>query len=140
VIREYADGDLEAVLDAWYEASLVAHSFLPPDFFVAERRELADRWLPASETYVAERDDRVVGFLSLVGDEVGGLFVHPDHQRQGVGRALVDHARSLRGTLELDVFEENEIGRRFYAAYGFEPVAAHTDAHTGRHQLRLRVG
>jgi putative acetyltransferase len=140
VIRSYTTDDLDQVLDAWYEASIVAHSFLPDDFFVTERAELADRWLPAAETYVYEQDAEVVGFLSLVGNEVGGLFVHPDHQRRGIGRALVDHARSLRPNLELDVFAENEIGRRFYAAYGFELVSTHVDPLIGHLQHRLRLG
>lgn len=141
MIREYADEDLDDVLDAWYEASIVAHSFLPDEFFLAERALLAEQWLPSSETYVAEIDGRVVGFLSLAADdEIGGLFVHPDHQGRGVGRALVDHVRASRPTLELDVFEENVAGRAFYAAYGFEFVSARPDPTTGHtsHRLRLR--
>ena len=140
MIRRYADSDLDEVLDAWYEASIVAHSFLPPEFFVTERQLLAERWLPSAETYVDERDGRVVGFISLVGDEVGGLFVHPEHQGHGVGRALLDHARSSRSSLELEVFEENAIGRRFYAAYGFEPIGSRLDEETGHTQLRLHLG
>lgn len=139
MIRDYADADLDEVLDAWYEASLVAHSFLPADFFVAERSELADRWLPAADVFVYELDGRVVGFVALLDREVGGLFVHPDHQGQGIGRALVDHARSLRPRLELDVFAENDVGRRFYAAYGFEQVGTHIDPQTGHEQHRLRL-
>lgn len=142
MIRPYTDADLDDVLDVWYEASVIAHAFLPADFFPDERVQLAERWLPQAETYVAEVDGRVVGFLSIVGDEIGGLFVHPDHQGAGVGRALVDHVRSSRATLELDVFEENEIGRRFYAAYGFEHVRTHRDEQTGHvlHRLRLVPG
>jgi putative acetyltransferase len=139
VIRTFADADLEQVLDVWYEASIVAHSFLPAEFFVAERRALADRWLPAADTFVYEVDGRVGGFASLVDDELGGLFVHPDHQRRGIGRALVDHARSLRTTLEVDVFAENEDGVRFYLAYGFEPVGTDLDPLTGHQRRRLRL-
>jgi putative acetyltransferase len=139
VIRRYADADLDDVLDVWYEASVVAHSFLPAEFFVSERAQIADRWLPMARTFVYERDERVVGFLALIGNEVGALFVHPDHQRQGIGRALMDHARSLSPILELDVFEMNVIGRRFYAAYGFQPVGAHSDPETGHTQHRLHL-
>lgn len=139
MIRAYADTDLEPVLDAWYEASLIAHSFLPAEFFVTERALIAERWLPASEAYVCELDGHVVGFISLVGNEVGGFFVHPDHQGRGAGQALMDHARQLRSTLELDVFEENLIGRRFYDAYGFVLVETRDDTESGHPQLRLRL-
>jgi putative acetyltransferase len=140
LIRRYLDSDLDEVLDAWYEASMVAHSFLSPEFFVTERQLMAEQWLPSAETYVCERDGRVVGFISLVGDEVGGLFVHPEHQGRGAGRALMDHARSSRSSLELEVFEENPIGRRFYDAYGFEPIGSRFDPDTGHTQIRLHLG
>ena len=42
VIRPYTDDDLGEVLDAWYLASLAAHSFLGEDFFDAERERLSD--------------------------------------------------------------------------------------------------
>ncbi len=137
-IRPYEDRDLEAVLDVWYRASKVGHSFLSDAFLVEERERLAQLWLPASETYVAESDSTVVGFASLVGDEVGGLFVDPDHHRQGVGRALLDHARQHRGTLEVAVFEENHLARAFYTAYGFEVVGRRTSDVEERPELLMR--
>ncbi|MDL2338849.1 MAG: GNAT family N-acetyltransferase, partial [Pseudomonadota bacterium] len=46
----------------------------------------------------ARRGDQLLGWLSLVPDDeplqiaVAMLVVHPDHQRQGIGRSLVLHA------------------------------------------------
>ena len=45
------------------------------------------------DVFVAEWDDKVVGFITISqrndgSGEVGSLYVHPDHQRQGVGRSL----------------------------------------------------
>lgn len=138
-IRAYRETDLDEVLDAWYTASVVAHSFLPTEFFPAERERVATQWLPMAETHVAEIDGHVVGFVALVGNEVGAIFLRPDHHGRGIGRALMDHARARRPMLELDVFERNEVGRRFYDAYGFEFVSAHPDPLTGETQHRLRL-
>jgi len=140
VIRSYTIDDLGAVLDVWYRASLIAHSFLPEEFFEEERRQIAERWMPMAETAVGETDGRVVGFLSLIDNEVGAIFVDPDYQGCGIGRALMDHARSLRPFLEVNVFEANSIGRRFYDAYGFEFVDRHINDITGQPELRLRLG
>jgi putative acetyltransferase len=41
--------------------------------------------------------------------------------------------------LELDVFEENSIGRRFYETYGFDLVDRHFHDETGQPLLRLRL-
>lgn len=139
VIRPYTDDDLGEVLDAWYLASLEAHPFLSEDFFDAERERLSDIWLPGSDTSVFEVGGHVVGFVSMVGSEVGGIFVTPEHQNQGVGRALLDHVAATRRYLELDVFEANTIGRRFYDAYGFRALSEDVESDTGLPAIRLRI-
>ena len=118
---------------------MVAHDFLPDDFLEAERHAIREQWMPIAETIVHETDGRLDGFLSLIGDEVGAIFVDPVRQRSGIGRALMDAARERRSTLELDVFEANSIGRAFYDSYGFEVVGRHTDEATGCSALRLRL-
>lgn len=138
-VRPYTDEDQAELLDVWYQASLIAHSFLSRDFLDNERRQIAEQWLPVAETTVWEKDGCIVGFVALVGNEVGGLFVHPDHQGQGIGRALMDHARKSRPFLELDVFEANTSGRRFYDSYGFQMVDRHINKDTGQPELRLRL-
>ena len=139
MIRPYRNSDLEALLGVWYRASLIAHSFLPADFFEVEKREIAETWLPAAETTVYETDGRVVGFLALIGNEVGAIFVDPDQQGRGVGRSLMDHARDSRPFLELSVFEANTSGRGFYERYGFEYVGRGINEATGHPELRLRL-
>ena len=139
MIRSYTEDDLGEVLDAWYEASFVAHSFLSEEFFATERQQIAERWLPIAETIVYEADGRVVGFVALVGNEVGAIFVLPEYQGRGIGRALVDRARELLQFLELDVFEANATGRRFYEAYGFVQVDRDIHEASGQPQLRLRL-
>ncbi len=140
MIRPYTEKDLSELLDVWYRASLIAHSYLSEEFFEAERHQIAEHWLAIAETIVYEIDGRVVGFLALIGTEVGAVFVDPDYQGRGIGRALMDHARASRPFLELNVFGANTIGRRFYDAYGFELVDRHLNEATGQPELRLSLG
>lgn len=136
-VRPFADADVDDVLDVWYAASLVGHPFLSDDFLGAERQRLAEQWLPASKTFVFEGAERVVGFVAMIGREVGGLFVAPDWQGQGVGRQLLDHVRSSRPVLEVNVFEANARARRFYEAYGFVVVRRHISEVAGEPELHL---
>lgn len=140
MIRPALPSDTEDLLDVWQRASEIAHHFLDEEFFPQERREIEERWLPIAETIVYETEGRVVGFLSLIGNEVGAIFVDPDRQGQGVGRSLMDWARDARPWLELNVFEANTTGRRFYEAYGFAYVSRHINEATGQPELRLRLG
>lgn len=139
MLRPYQPRDQPDVLDVWYRASSIAHPYLSADFMARERVELGDHWLEVADTTVYESAGRVVGFISLIGNEVGGIFVDPGHQGLGVGQALMGHAEGTRPFLELTVFAANTAARRFYDRYGFEPVAETTHEETGQPQLRLRL-
>jgi putative acetyltransferase len=139
MIRAYEARDLSELLEVWYSASQVTHAFLDEAFFEQERQNIVNLYLPNTETWVYERDGVVVGFIALIGNEVGAIFVHARFQRQGIGRALMDKARGMRDVLELDVFKANLVGRRFYEKYGFRQVAEHRHEETGFMLLRLRL-
>jgi putative acetyltransferase len=139
MIREYEEKDLSELLEVWYSASQVAHPFLDEDFFEQERRNIAAIHLPKAETWVYELDGVVVGFIALIGNEVGAIFVDARFHGQGIGRALMDKARRMRAVLELDVFKDNHVGRAFYEKYGFSQVNEYLHEETGLMQLRLRL-
>ena len=139
MIREYEDKDLAELLDAWYSASMVAHPFLSEDFFKQERENIASIHLPNAETWVYELDGIVIGFIALIENEVGAIFLDPKFHGRGIGRALMDHARSIREVLELDVAKDNIIGRNFYKKYGFKEEYEHMHKEYGFMQLRLKL-
>ena len=137
MIRCYEHGDLEELLDTWYAASKVAHPFLAEEFFDAERENIPNIYLPMADTFVYENGGKVVGFIALIGKEVGAIFVHPKFHGQGLGHALMNHAQGLRGNLEVEVFKGNRIGRDFYRRYGFAFMDEHVHEETGETLLRL---
>ena len=138
MIRAYRDDDLDGLLDVWYQASRLAHPFLDETFLSQERDNIRKVYIPTAETWVYVGNGRVQGFISLIGHEVGALFVDPGVQGKGIGRALMNHASALRGELEVDVFKANRIGRRFYDRYGFSFEREHVHEQTGQPLLRLR--
>ena len=139
VLRPYEPADCEQLLDVWTRASALAHPFLGKAFMEQERRNIPDVSLPIAETWVWAVDGRVTGFISLLGNEVGALFVDPDCHRGGIGRSLIEQARTLRGDLEVEVFERNALGRRFYEHVGFKLIERKIHEPTGFELLRLRL-
>lgn len=137
ILRQYHPADEDAVLDIWERASRFGHSFLSEDFFRQERRRVRDTYLPNAEAFVAEVDGSILGFIALVGNEVGGLFVDPDSHRRGIGRALMLLAAELRTELELEVFRDNHSARSFYSQCGFREVSEHVHKETGQLAIRL---
>ncbi|MFC1879410.1 GNAT family N-acetyltransferase [Chloroflexota bacterium] len=138
VIRKYRDSDLDGVLSAWENASKIAHPFLEKDFMAQERKNIPELFLPNSDTWVVDVDHQVVGFISLIGNEVGGIFLQPEHHGKKIGKLMMDKAQELHGDLEVEVFEKNAIGRNFYAQYGFNRIKEKVCRHTGERLLRLK--
>ena len=139
MIRKYQSTDCDDVLNVWARASALAHPFLSQEFLERERHMIPSVYLPKAETWVWESGGQVVGFISLLGNEIGAVFVDPEVHRTGIGRALVDRARDLRAELEVEVFERNLLGRAFYAKLGFELMHRKFHDQTGFEVMRLRL-
>jgi len=137
-IRRFQPADLNELLSAWENASREAHAFLTEAFFIQERVNIPNVYLPNADTWVVLDNGKVVGFIALIDQEVGGFFIDPVHQGKGLGRALLDQAHSLHSTLELDVFKKNTIGRHFYQIYGFRCIGEKMHEETAETLLRLR--
>ena len=107
------------------------HDFLTEADIVALRprvRLTPWRMTRSSSGCSRRADDVPIGFMGLAGNEIAGLFLEPEHRRQGGGRRLVEHAQALRRCdITVDVNEQNQAARGFYEALGFvgrRPLAA----------------
>jgi len=138
LVRQYHSDDLTDLMSAWESANRLAHPFLSEAFVSKVRRDIPALYIPNAETWVAEIKGLVVGFISLLGNEVGAIFLLPDYQGKGIGVALMNKAHQLKGDLELDVFSENKIGRRFYERYGFETEVEKLDESSRQNVMRLK--
>ena len=141
-IRAYREAtDLQALSSIWFEASRLAHPFLGEARLLEQRALIETMYLPQAESWVAVRHDEPLGFISLLDSFIGGLFVSPDAQGQGIGRTLIDHAMSLKGELELEVYLDNPGACAFYTALGFAEISRrdHDDQGLPFANARLRL-
>lgn len=123
-IRAYDEAtDLQTLSVIWFDASLLAHAFLGEARLREQRALIETIYLPTAETWVACHRGETVGFISLLDTFIGGLFVAPQQQGLGAGRALVQHALSLKGELSLEVYTANDQALGFYRSLGFEEIS-----------------
>jgi GNAT superfamily N-acetyltransferase len=122
-IRPYHSEDFDAVTSLWREAREVSL----PDFqrekghtFEEDRYYFTTHILPNNDVWVAQVDGQPVAFMTLKVDFIDCLYVHPDFWRQGIGEALLEHARSLSPLhLWLYTLQINVNARRFYEKNDF---------------------
>jgi len=136
-IRKADIEDIPAMVEIWLSASIRAHNFISSDFWHKNAIEMRDRYLPASENWVYCENERILGFVALQQNTLAALFVTPGHQGRGIGRQLLNHAKTLRRMLSLTVYEANTKAIEFYSHHGFKMMIAQKDPHTGHSELLM---
>ncbi len=133
--------DLKALSAIWFEASLLAHAFIGERHLRQQQILIEGKYLPNAETWVACIAGTPVGFISLLDNFIGGLFIAPAHQGHGIGRALVTHALTLRNELLLEVYTANEQACSFYRNLGFTELSRRSEDDEGLpfENARLRL-
>ena len=139
-IRKYREDDLNEVMRVWYEASRVGHPFLSDEALRRDRLEIIHKYIPIARQWVGEVDGSIVGFIAMVGNQVGGLFVDPRHHRTGIGTALIEHVRPMFPTLTVTVFKENPNAIRFYEKSGFRLIEERVSEYHGIPELLMGTG
>lgn len=140
MIREYKKADLNYLMSIWQQASALAHPFLDEEFVATTTEAMRTVYLPNPEakTYVYEENKNILGFISMLGNEIAGLFVNPEHHSKGIGSSLVNHIKDDHNNLEVEVFKNNKIGRAFYDKYGFVTFKEYLFEPAQQEILRMR--
>lgn len=108
----------------------------------------------AEETYLAEQDDALLGFMTLracrdedlnpqTTGEIWGIYLAPSRWRSGIGTFLCRTAESILRAhgfeqVTLWVLDTNDRARRFYEAMGFRPDGAATELTYGEPRTVVR--
>lgn len=134
-IREYRDEDCATLIDLFRgSVRLVARrdynerqilAWAPDDIDA----ELFARKRSAKPTWIAEIDGQIVGFTDLEPDgHIDMLFVHAEHQGQGVARTLLAHVENFakcRGMHRLYT-EASITARPVFERKGFKVIIEQT--------------
>ncbi|MFG1813025.1 GNAT family N-acetyltransferase [Kribbella sp. NPDC049174] len=152
-VRRAEVGDVDAVREIGVRTWPVAYGGLISEEFIADG--LAQWWSPEAVewvirngiTLVAAEGEDLVGMVGLGREDdfwvMWKLYVLPDHQGKGVGKALLDAAiKALpEGTTELllDVLVTNEKAIGFYRANGFGDAVRTPDRDLGVELMWMRL-
>jgi ribosomal protein S18 acetylase RimI-like enzyme len=123
LIREYQPADFDAVTILWRIASeknLPDFQRAKGHFFYEDRDFFRHHILTGNTVWVAEMDGRPVAFMAMHDDFIDHLYVDPDYQNRGIGKALLEHARRLSPEhVWLYTLQINVKARAFYEKNGF---------------------
>ncbi len=119
-----------------------SHGFCTPEFVAAHtadtQAEYLRRELAAGKALFLMLDPEPVGLVSVCGDLIENLYVHPEKQGRGYGSALLDFAVGrCEGAPRLWVLNINENARSFYAARGFRETGIRQERKGGLAEIEM---
>jgi len=118
IIRRATLADSEATAEVFL-ASRATMTYLPQLHSDEETRAFIARVVQEQETFVAVRNERVVGFAALNRHWLDHVYVHPTRFGTQTGTKLFSEVRFQRPDgFQFWVFQKNAGARRFYERHG----------------------
>ena len=123
LIRPYRLDDFDAVTILWRvarEKSLPDFQRSKGYFFYQDQDYFRNHVLVENNVWVVEMDHHPTAFMAMKNDFIDQLYIHPDYQRRGIGKALLDFARQRSPEhVWLYTLQVNVNARAFYEKNGF---------------------
>ena len=115
MIRKFETRDLDTVMQICLHGNLDTHAFIAASFWT-EHFEMVRDMLPQAELYVHEDENtrQIDGVIGLTENHIEGIFVAKAARSKGIGRALLEYAKSHKPRLDLSVYQKNERALAFY--------------------------
>lgn len=98
-------------------------SFLKEEDIEYFKPLIRNQYFPAVKLFVIRNENgRIAAFMGLSDDMLEMLFVLPEEQGHGYGKAFVDYAIDKCNIYKVDVNEDNEQAYKFYLHMGYEVI------------------
>jgi putative acetyltransferase len=137
-IRAALPADNELLAELWLAVTVRSQNFIEKNYWISQKSEMIDKYLPMAETWILENDGKIAGFVSMEDNFLDALFIKSEEQRKGYGKALLDHVKKNRDFIDLKVYTKNQAAQNFYAREGFIVVNTGTNQETHENEYLLR--
>ena len=138
MIRKFENLDLDTVMQIWLHGNLNAHAFIAASFWRGHFEIVRDM-LPQAELYVHENEAtrQIDGFIGLTENHIEGVFVAKSARSKGIGKALLEYAKSRKPRLTLGVYQKNERALAFYRREQFVVQSEGIDGDTNEAEIQM---
>jgi len=125
VIVDYSPEYGPELVQMWRNSFERAIDIRDPHPIEQQLQALNEQVVAGSRVLVAleKNTSAVIGFIAYTSTTVSQLYVHVDHQNQGIGSRLLNIAKeNSDGFLRLFTFQANLRAQQFYERHGFKVI------------------
>ena len=128
-IRQFCVSDVRAMCELIHRTLDVSYSEVYPpravQFFKDYHSEtkIIERY-NKGEIFIVEKDGKLIGTGSIVGVDIFGVFVHPEFQNHGLGKALMKELeeKAISNGISEVALNVSLPSRKFYENLGYEII------------------
>lgn len=136
MIRKFKNEDIDSVMEIWLGENIKSHDFVDEKYW-KNNYDLVKKMILEAEIYVYVEGQEIVAFLGLMDTYIAGIFVDSNYQSQGIGKELLDFAKSIKDNLSLEVYLENNGAFSFYKREKFVVKEKSIDESTGESEYLM---
>jgi ribosomal protein S18 acetylase RimI-like enzyme len=125
VVVDYIPSHAHELVRMWRDSFERALGIVDPHPLAEQQQYLEELVVAENRVHVVldESTSTIVGFMAATPKKISQLYVHVNHQNQGIGSLLINLAKQQScGRLRLFTFKVNENAQRFYERHGFKVV------------------
>lgn len=138
MVRQFQPCDGDTVMQIWLEENKRTHYFMDKNYWELHFTAVKEAMLEAQILVFMASNGEIQGFLGMDGTYICGIFVHHAMQSKGIGKMLLDAAKSEKNCLTLHVYCKNSRAISFYQREGFVIVSEGINKETREKELEMR--
>ena len=135
-LREFQKADTERVIQIWLDGNKDAHPYVHKEYWESNFEMVREQLLQA-EVFVCSLFGEIQGFMGIVDGYIAGIFVDKKHRSLGIGKRLLEYAKSQYDTLTLNVYRKNNRAAAFYFREGFSLLSEELEEATGEAECTM---
>ncbi len=91
--------------------------------------------------FLAEKDKKIIGTITLEHDYIGVLFIHPDYMNLGIGTLLMHHVEQIARENNIKKIRLNSsiTAKLFYHKLGYELIKKNVHEDVGINYLMSKI-
>jgi putative acetyltransferase len=137
MIEKFKNEYLDEIMNIWLKTNIQSHYFISKEYW-SDNFEEVEKILPQAQIYIFKEDDIIKGFIGLNDDQIEGLFILKEYQREKIGTILLNKVKSLTNHLTLNVYIKNKIAINFYKKNGFKIIKKELDENNNEYEYIMK--
>ena len=135
-IETITDADLETIASIWLRSNLESHAFIDRNYWL-KNYQTVKASLTTADLYAYYHNEKIIGFLGLIDEDIAGIFVLQEYRSLGIGGQLLARIKEKHSKLLLSVYQKNERAVQFYLKQGFTILKETTDYETTEEEFLM---